>query len=165
MTTNDYLDEILFFFSPSFLFCYRHMPKCAVLYTTLIRFIIPSQIKHPGQRKMTRRTQEIPLSTEELAQEKFNELSITRNANPSDPSPEVVIEPLERVSNEGQAHLGTLLLLNRASSSLLSLDQCCVIGLINLIRGEVSRVDVGSQARLERRPNTAKTVKLDTAEE
>ena len=152
---------------PRFCFVATTCQNAAVLYTTFIRFIIPSQNKTSRTKKDDMAdARDSTLHRRTSSKVNSTKLSITRNANLSDPSsPEVVIEPLERVSNEGQAHLWALLLLNRASSGLLSLDQRCVVGLVNLIRGEVGRVDVGSEARLERRPNTAKTVKLDTAEE
>lgn len=80
---------------------------------------------------------------------------------------EVVIEPLESVTNKWQAHLGRL--LGSCASAVvldgLGLEQSCVVGLINLVGREVGGVDVGRQARLERSANATQAIKVDTAEE
>jgi hypothetical protein len=80
-------------------------------------------------------------------------------------SPEVVVEPLERVPNERQAHLGALLLLLVAVAGLGGAQQRGVVRLVDLVGGEVGRVDVGGQTRLERRADAPQAVKLDAAEE
>jgi hypothetical protein len=66
---------------------------------------------------------------------------------PEGRSSEVVIETLERITDEGQAHLGALFLLRRrgrilASGSLCGLEQRRIVRLVDLVRGEVGRVDV-----------------------
>jgi hypothetical protein len=85
-------------------------------------------------------------------------------------SPEVVIEPLERVPNKRQAHLGALLLLARGGTTsgaagLGGLEHGGVVRLVNLVGREVGRVDVGRQARLERRADPPQAVELDATEE
>lgn len=87
-------------------------------------------------------------------------------------SPEVVIEPLERVSDEGQAHLGALVLGGgargggrRGAGGLGGLEQGGVVGLIDLVGGEVGGVDVGCQARLEGGADPAQAVEFDAPEE
>lgn len=80
---------------------------------------------------------------------------------------EVVVEPLKGISNEGQAHLRTLLYntygLRRLH--LLRLKQSRVIGLIDLVRGEVCRVDIAGEAWLERSSDTSERVEFDATEE
>lgn len=81
---------------------------------------------------------------------------------------EVVIKPLKCVANERQAHFRRLLLLLRANAILLQglrLEHSCIVSLVNLIRGEVCRINVGSQTRLKRRANATQAVKVDAAEE
>lgn len=79
---------------------------------------------------------------------------------------EVVIEPLEGVTNERQAHLGRLLDNGRPSLlDRLRLEQRCVVGLVDLVRGEVCCVDVGCQAGLEGCADATQAVELDAAEE
>jgi hypothetical protein len=80
-------------------------------------------------------------------------------------SPEVVVEALEGVPYERQAHLGTLLHLLRVIPSLRGLEQCGVVRLVDLVGGEVGRVDVGRQARLERRTDPPQAVELNASEE
>lgn len=77
---------------------------------------------------------------------------------------EVVIKSLECVADEWQAHLWRLLNLVALLDSLC-LEDSGVIGLINFISREISRVDVGGQARLEGCADTAQAIKLNTAEE
>jgi hypothetical protein len=50
-------------------------------------------------------------------------------------------------------------------SSSGSLKMGCVVGLIDLIRWEVGRIDIGIQFGFERGTNAAKSVKFNTAEE
>lgn len=83
-------------------------------------------------------------------------------------SSEVVVETLECVSNEGQAEFWAFLLLRRCSgapSSLLSLEQCGVIRLVDLVRREVCGIDSGCKTGLEGRTDAAQAVELDAAEE
>lgn len=87
-------------------------------------------------------------------------------------SPEVVIEPLEGVPNERQAHLGAFVLGGRAggdggggAGGLGGLEQGGVVGLVDLVGGEVGRVDVGGQARLEGGADPAQAVELDAPKE
>jgi hypothetical protein len=87
-----------------------------------------------------------------------------RQPNTSIHLSEVVIKPLECVTNERQAHLWRLLDCS-AGLEGLCLEDAGIISLINLISREVGGVNVGGQARLERRADTAETIKLDTAEE
>lgn len=79
---------------------------------------------------------------------------------------EIVIEPLESVTNKWQAHLGRL--LGSCASAVvldgLGLEQSCVVGLVNFVGREVGGVDVGRQARLERSANAAQAIKVDAAE-
>lgn len=67
------------------------------------------------------------------------------------PSSEVVVEPLEGVPNEGQAHLGALLLLSRALAPgrLLGAEDSGVVRLVDFVGREVGRVNVGGQPRLK----------------
>lgn len=84
------------------------------------------------------------------------------------PLAEVVVEALEGISDEGQAHLRRLLDRGSASASLLDglrLEHRRVVGLVDLVGGEVGGVNGGSQARLERSSDAAQAVELDTAEE
>ena len=80
---------------------------------------------------------------------------------------EVVVESLEGISNEGQAHPGTLLDdpdgLGRLD--LLRLKQSRVVGLIDLVRGEVRRIDVAREAWLERSADPSERVEFDATEE
>lgn len=80
---------------------------------------------------------------------------------------EVVVESLEGISNERQAHLGTL--LNDTNGlgglDLLRLEQSRVVGLIDLVRGEVCRIDVTREAWLERSADASKRVEFDATEE
>lgn len=79
---------------------------------------------------------------------------------------EVVIKPLKCVANERQAHFRRLFLL--AKTILLQglrLEHSCIVSLVNLIRGEVCRINVRSQTRLKRRANATQAVKVDAAEE
>lgn len=82
--------------------------------------------------------------------------------------PEVVVESLEGVPNEWQAHLRTLLhLANLLGSSLdlLGLEKRGVISLVNFVGGEVRGIDVAGQPGLEWSSDASQRVKLDTAEE
>lgn len=84
------------------------------------------------------------------------------------PLPEVVIEPLEGVSNEWQAHLWALLHpahLLGSGLDLLGLEQRGVVGLVDLVGGEVGSVDVTGQPGLEWSSDSPQLFKLDTAEE
>lgn len=80
---------------------------------------------------------------------------------------EVVVESLEGISNERQAHLRAL--LNDTNGlgrlDLLRLEQSRVVGLIDLVRGEVCRIDVAREAWLERSPDASERVEFDTTEE
>lgn len=86
-------------------------------------------------------------------------------------SPEVVIEPLERVPNERQAHLGALVLRGGATggcggaSGLGGPEEGGVVGLVDLISREVRSVDVGGQTRFEGCPDPAQAVELYAPEE
>lgn len=40
-----------------------------------------------------------------------------------------------------------------------------MIGLVDLVRGEVSGIDVGAQTGFERRPDVTEAIEIDTAEE
>ena len=84
-------------------------------------------------------------------------------------SPEVVIKPLKGIPNKRQAHLRALLLLpGRAAGAVPSLGGLEVRGivrLVDLVGGEVGRVDVGRQARLKRRADPPQAVELDAPEE
>ena len=88
---------------------------------------------------------------------------------PINASSEVVIEAFEGITDERQAHLGALLSPGHgallASRRLLCLKQRCVVGLIDLISGEISRIDVASKTRLKWCPNAAKRVELYASEE
>lgn len=77
---------------------------------------------------------------------------------------EVIIEPLERVADEWQAHLGRFLDWAAAGLQGLSLENRSIVGLVNLIGREVGGVDVRGQARLERSSDAAKTVEFDATE-
>lgn len=82
--------------------------------------------------------------------------------------PEVVVETLEGVPNEWQAHLRALLhlaYLLGSSLDLLGLEQSGVIGLVNFVGGEVRGIDVAGQTRLEWCPDAPQRIELDTAEE
>lgn len=79
-------------------------------------------------------------------------------------SSEVIIEALERVPNERQTQLRRLL-RGPATGKGLGLENGGVVRLVNLVRREVRGVNVGGETRLERRPNTAQTIELDTSEE
>jgi hypothetical protein len=99
--------------------------------------------------------------------------NLTKPRKPANPpqSPEVVVEPLEGIPDKRQAHLRALLLLRRTATSagavprLCGLEQRGVVRLVDLVGGEVGRVDVRRQARLERRADAAQAVELDAAEE
>lgn len=80
---------------------------------------------------------------------------------------EVVVESLEGISNEGQAHLGTLLhdTYGLGSLHLLRLKQSRVVGLIDLVRREVCRIDVAREAWLEGSPDASERVEFDATEE
>lgn len=82
-------------------------------------------------------------------------------------SPEVVVEALERVSNEWQAHLGRLLCLapRGRGLGLLGLEHSSVVGLIDLVCGEIGSVDSTRKAWLEGSADPAKRVKLNATEE
>jgi len=96
-------------------------------------------------------------------------MSADKICNCQDSSPEVIIKPLERIAKERQAHLRALVLLCRhcrlSPSSLSSPQQRSVVGLVDLVSGEVGCVDVRCQSRLERCPNPTEAIKLDTTEE
>ena len=72
------------------------------------------------------------------------------------------IEPLVGIPNEGQVHLGDVLF-----TQLLDLHamQVRIVVLIDLVRGEVRAVDVGTEARLERRADLSEVFEDDTFEE
>lgn len=83
-------------------------------------------------------------------------------------SPEVVVEALEGISNERQTHLRRLLRFARSPGRdlcLLDLEHRRVVGLVNLVCGEVRSVDSTRKARLERSADPAQRVKFDAAEE
>lgn len=71
------------------------------------------------------------------------------------------IETLVRVPNEWQA--GRIFILTRLRG-LRPVCSACVV-LINLVNGEVLRVNVGLQLGLKRRTDAAKTIPRDTTEE
>lgn len=77
---------------------------------------------------------------------------------------EIVVEPLKGVADEGQAHFRRLLEWLAALASL-SLEQSGVISLVDLVNREVGGVNVGSEAGLERCPDSAKAIEIDTSEE
>lgn len=81
---------------------------------------------------------------------------------------EVVVKTLEGVSDEWQAHLRALLHLAHllgSSLDLLGLEQRGVIGLVDLVGGEVSGVNVAGKPGLEWSADASQLFKLDTAEE
>ena len=87
---------------------------------------------------------------------------------PEAPSSEVVVKPLEGVSDKRQTHFGTLLLLTLADAALgrlLRLKQGGVVRLVDLVRREVGGVDVGRQTRLEGGADTPQAIELYTEEE
>lgn len=86
---------------------------------------------------------------------------------PPSRSPEVVIEALECVSNKWQAHLGRFLRLTPRGRSLglLCLEHCGVVGLIDLVCGEIGSVDSTRKTWLEGSANTAERVKFNATEE
>lgn len=97
-----------------------------------------------------------------------NQYSLFRQREDVAQSSEVVVEALERVSNEGQAEFWALLLLRRGSgtpSGLLSLEQRGVIRLVNLVRREVCGIDGGCKTGFEGRTDAAQAVELNAAEE
>jgi hypothetical protein len=79
-------------------------------------------------------------------------------------SSEVVIETLECVSDERQAHLGRLLGLSTLCH-VPSLEEGGIVGLVDLVGREICGVNVGRQAGLEWRTDSSKAVKLDAMEE
>ena len=89
--------------------------------------------------------------------------------------PEIIIKPLKSIPNKRQTHLRTLLLLPAGPSTaarrtttipgLGGAQQCGVVGLVDLVGGEVGGVDVGGQARLEGRADPPQAFELDAAEE
>lgn len=82
-------------------------------------------------------------------------------------SPEVVVEALEGVSNKWQAHLGRFLRLapRGRGLGLLSLEHCGVVGLIDLVGGEIGGVNSTGKTGLEGSADPAERVKFDAAEE
>ncbi|KAJ3551421.1 hypothetical protein NPX13_g11367 [Xylaria arbuscula] len=79
-------------------------------------------------------------------------------------SAKVVIEPLERVADEGQTHFWRVLdLLARRQS--LRLEHRRIIRLVDLIRREIRRVNGRRQPRLKRRSDAPQAIKLNTPEE
>ena len=84
-------------------------------------------------------------------------------------SSKVIIEPLKGVADERKAHLGTLVLLSRGgnggAADGLGLEQGGVVGLVDLVGGEVGGVDVGGQTGLEGGADPAQALELDTPEE
>lgn len=79
-------------------------------------------------------------------------------------SSEVVIEPLECVTDEGQAHLGRFLQL-LARRKRLRLEHRRIIRLVNFIRGEVRGINGRREARFKWRTDTTQAIELDTSEE
>lgn len=79
-------------------------------------------------------------------------------------SSEVVIEPLECVTDEGQTHLGRILQL-LARRKRLRLQHRRIICLVNFIRGEVRGINGGREARFKWRTDTTQAIELDTSEE
>ena len=80
-------------------------------------------------------------------------------------SAEVIIEPLECVSDERETHFRALLHLLGAPGSLLGLEDSRVVRLIDLVGGEVCRVDGRRKTRLKGSTDPTETFKLDAAEE
>ena len=76
----------------------------------------------------------------------------------------VSVETLVGVADEGQRHLGGFLRLSAVLDGL-GLEDRRVIGLVDFISGEVGRVNVGGEARLERCADATQAVKLDATEE
>lgn len=79
-------------------------------------------------------------------------------------SSEVVIEPLECVADEWQAHLRRLVHRSTRSESL-GLENGSIVRLVNLISREVRSIDCRCQPRLERCTNAAEAVEFDATEE
>ena len=87
---------------------------------------------------------------------------------PAGTLPEVVIETLESVADERQGHFGRLFDLRGARAPVLCclrLEQSGIIRLVNLIGGEVRRVNVGREPGLKGSADTAQAVKVDAPEE
>jgi hypothetical protein len=94
------------------------------------------------------------------------ERSERRAANYTRALAEVVIESLEGIANERQAHFRSLLHHRRpALLSSLHPEEGCIVSLVNFVGWEVCGVDVRCESGFERRPNSTKAIKLNTAEE
>lgn len=78
---------------------------------------------------------------------------------------EVIVKPLERVPDEWQAQLGTLVLLSIAIASLSGLEQSGIVRLVDFVSREVGGIDVGRQPWLEWGPDAPQVLKLDAPEE
>jgi len=84
------------------------------------------------------------------------------------PATEVVVETLERITNEWQAHLRRIFTWSSTTCSgrrSSRLQVGGIIGLIDLIRREVGRINIGSEFGLEWCADPAQIFKLDTTEE
>lgn len=80
-------------------------------------------------------------------------------------SPEVVLKPLERVPNEGQGHLGGLLLLGGGLEGRVVDFHGGGSLQLELLGGEVGGVGLGDEAGLEGRAEAPQVVKVDAGEE
>lgn len=83
-------------------------------------------------------------------------------------STEVVLEPLEGVSNKRQRHLGRLVLfwIRLQCPGVRVIDVHGVGGLgLQLLGGKVRRIDLGRETRLEGGPESPEIVKVDTCKE
>jgi hypothetical protein len=80
---------------------------------------------------------------------------------------EIVIESLERITNEWQAHFWCILASRPTGSSgrSSSLQMSGVVSLVNLISWEVCRINVGRQLGFKWCADAAKSIKFDSTEE
>jgi hypothetical protein len=75
------------------------------------------------------------------------------------------VESLERIANERQAQLGGIVARLITGLCCESLQMSSVVCLINFIRWEVGRINVGRKLGLEWCSNAAQAIKVNTTEE
>lgn len=97
--------------------------------------------------------------------EQLNSYSMLRRGHSlATDSAKIVIKTLEGVSDKWKAHLGGLLDTSLLGRGLLCLEDGGVVGLVDLVRGEVRGINTARKSRLKRSSDPAKRVELDATE-